>query len=143
MELNSKNKFEKLVQLFGFIIRIYHDARSTERQITPDVYAKHKWLSGCAEINTLLVIFISHAIPLALGLPKERPRSRHWKLLIIFTSGLLFIMLCSRLLFINLTDSSSQSNCSCNFQNYSSYLNSKIYLLYYSITSILSSTCRH
>ena len=29
---NSKNKFEKLVHLFGFIIRIYHDARSSEYQ---------------------------------------------------------------------------------------------------------------
>jgi len=29
----SKNKFEKLVHLVGFIIRIYHDARSAERQI--------------------------------------------------------------------------------------------------------------
>jgi len=28
----SKNKFEKLVHLFGFIIRVYHDARSPERQ---------------------------------------------------------------------------------------------------------------
>ena len=28
--LYSKNKFEKLVHLFGFIIRIYHDARSSE-----------------------------------------------------------------------------------------------------------------
>jgi len=31
----SKNKFVKLVHLVGFIIRIYHDVRSTERQI-PD-----------------------------------------------------------------------------------------------------------
>ena len=30
----SKNKFEKLVHLVGFIIRIYHDARSAERQIS-------------------------------------------------------------------------------------------------------------
>jgi len=29
----SKNKFEKLVHLVGFIITIYHDARSPERQI--------------------------------------------------------------------------------------------------------------
>jgi hypothetical protein len=29
----SKNKFEKLVHLFGFIIRICHDARTPERQI--------------------------------------------------------------------------------------------------------------
>ena len=31
VEFNSKNKFEKLVHLVGFIIRIYHDARSHER----------------------------------------------------------------------------------------------------------------
>ena len=28
----SQNKFEKLVHLVGFIVRIYHDARSPERQ---------------------------------------------------------------------------------------------------------------
>ena len=33
-EFYSKNKFEKLVHLVGFIIRIYHDARSPERQNT-------------------------------------------------------------------------------------------------------------
>ena len=32
VEFHSKNKFEKLVHLDGFIIRIYHDARSRERQ---------------------------------------------------------------------------------------------------------------
>ena len=32
VEYYSKNKFEKLVHLVGFIIRIYHDARSRERQ---------------------------------------------------------------------------------------------------------------
>jgi len=32
VEFYSKNKFEKLVHLVGFIIRIYHDARSPERQ---------------------------------------------------------------------------------------------------------------
>jgi len=32
-EFYSKNKFEKSVHLVGFIIRIYHDARSSERQI--------------------------------------------------------------------------------------------------------------
>jgi hypothetical protein len=32
VELYSKNKFEKLVQLIGCIIRIYHDARSFECQ---------------------------------------------------------------------------------------------------------------
>jgi len=33
IEFYSKNKFEKLVPLVYFIIRIYHDARSPERQI--------------------------------------------------------------------------------------------------------------
>jgi len=33
VEFYSKNKFEKPVHLVGFIIRIYHDARSPERQI--------------------------------------------------------------------------------------------------------------
>jgi len=31
-ELYSKNKFEKLVNLVGFIIRECHDLRSSERQ---------------------------------------------------------------------------------------------------------------
>ena len=34
VEFYSKNKFEKLVHLVGFIIKIHHDARSSERQIT-------------------------------------------------------------------------------------------------------------
>jgi len=33
VELYSKNKFEKLVHLVGFIIRIYHDACSSGCQI--------------------------------------------------------------------------------------------------------------
>ena len=33
VEFYTKNKFEKLVHLVGFIIRIYHDARSPEHQI--------------------------------------------------------------------------------------------------------------
>ena len=32
VEFYSKNKFEKLVHLVGFIIRIYRDARLSERQ---------------------------------------------------------------------------------------------------------------
>jgi len=32
VEFYSKNKFEKLVPLVGFSIKIYHDARSPERQ---------------------------------------------------------------------------------------------------------------
>jgi hypothetical protein len=33
VEFYSKNKFEKFVRLVGFIIRIYYDTRSAERQI--------------------------------------------------------------------------------------------------------------
>ena len=40
----SKNKFEKLVHIVGFIIRIHHDARSPERQI-------HFW-TDCFEDET-------------------------------------------------------------------------------------------
>jgi len=43
VELYSKNKFEELVHLVGFITRIYHDARSPERQI---------------QINPLLVLWV-------------------------------------------------------------------------------------
>ena len=32
VEFYSKNKFEELVHLVGFIIRIFHDARSAEHQ---------------------------------------------------------------------------------------------------------------
>jgi len=33
VEFYSKNTFEKLMHLVSFIIRIYHDVRSPERQI--------------------------------------------------------------------------------------------------------------
>ena len=39
VEFYSKNKFVKLVHLVGFIIRIYHDARSPERQVSPKYFA--------------------------------------------------------------------------------------------------------
>ena len=38
VEFYSKNKFEKLMHLVGFIIRIYHDARSPEHQITTYIH---------------------------------------------------------------------------------------------------------
>jgi len=41
VEFYSKNKFEKLVHVVGFIIRIYHDARSPERQILGLISAKY------------------------------------------------------------------------------------------------------
>ena len=48
VEFYSKNKFEKLVHLVGFIIRSYHDARSPERQIwwfaSPEQWRCFVWL---------------------------------------------------------------------------------------------------
>ena len=44
VEFYSKNKFEKLVYLVGFIIWIYHDARSPERQ-------KHLYKSPRCQIS--------------------------------------------------------------------------------------------
>jgi len=46
VEFHSKNKFEKLVHLVGLIIRIYHDARSPERQIP------HKMLGEILLVQT-------------------------------------------------------------------------------------------
>jgi hypothetical protein len=39
------------------------------RQFNPAIYAKHKWLSDCAEINALLGLLMNHIIVLAPGLP--------------------------------------------------------------------------
>ena len=39
VEFYSKNKFEKLVHLVGFIIRFYEDARSPEHQIPYNILA--------------------------------------------------------------------------------------------------------
>jgi len=47
IEFYSKNKFEKLVHLVGFIIRVYHDARSPERQ-----NLSFYWVWHCTLINT-------------------------------------------------------------------------------------------
>jgi hypothetical protein len=38
VEFYSKNKFEKLVHLVGFVIKIYHAARSSECQIQSDKF---------------------------------------------------------------------------------------------------------
>ena len=43
IEFYSKNKFEKLVHLVGFIIRIYHAARSPERKIGIEMCADIYW----------------------------------------------------------------------------------------------------
>ena len=54
VEFYSKNKFEKLVHLVGFIIRIYHDARSPERQMlfcSRTSFISNRCTKICAEIG--------------------------------------------------------------------------------------------
>ena len=41
VEFYSKNKFGKLVHLVGFVISIYHDARSSERHINRKYWMSH------------------------------------------------------------------------------------------------------
>ena len=41
VELYSKNEFEQLVHLVGFIIRIFHDAWSPERQIRHEFMTRY------------------------------------------------------------------------------------------------------
>jgi hypothetical protein len=56
VDFYSKNKFEKLVHLVGFIIRIYHDARSPERQIRKNYF---KTCTGCISRSSEFNIFPS------------------------------------------------------------------------------------
>ena len=52
LEFYSKNKFAKSVHLVGFIIRIYNDARSRERQIYVDcILLSDKSLLSARQIN--------------------------------------------------------------------------------------------
>ena len=46
VECYSKNKFEELVHLVGFIIRLYHDARSPERQRHINIYFSENFKSN-------------------------------------------------------------------------------------------------
>ena len=56
VEFYSKNKFEKLVHLFGFIIRIYHDARSPERQIKLNNNIFYFIYNSCEKSTTNLTL---------------------------------------------------------------------------------------
>ena len=51
VEFYSKNKFKKLMHLVGFIIRIYHDARSPERQVSCMLWSTSGWLLKCAKFQ--------------------------------------------------------------------------------------------
>jgi len=57
-EFYSKNKFEKLMHLVDFIIRIYHDARSSECQIClasvfPSYSSNPSWAADIGHISHL------------------------------------------------------------------------------------------
>ena len=51
VEYYSKNKFEKLVHLVGFIIRIFQDVPSSERQILYDSDNGASRLRSCGCMN--------------------------------------------------------------------------------------------
>jgi len=55
VEFYSQNKFEKLVHLVGFSIRIYHDARSPERQIS-NTYLLTPWRRVLEKVTGLQVV---------------------------------------------------------------------------------------
>jgi len=54
VQFYSKNKFEKLVHLVGFIIRMYHDARSPERHITLDTVHNVRYIRSKRYIEICL-----------------------------------------------------------------------------------------
>jgi len=54
VEFYSKNKFEKLVHLVGVIIRIYHDARSSECQTKTFI----RFRPPCIVVRFLIIIFL-------------------------------------------------------------------------------------
>ena len=54
MEFYSQNRFEKLVRVIGFIIRIYHDARSSERQI-PRIYQRNRVQKTVIQIKFIVI----------------------------------------------------------------------------------------
>ena len=58
VEFFSKNKFEKLVHLVGFIIRIYHDARSSECQFCKlCIFIVVLMYSYCYVCSVLYILF--------------------------------------------------------------------------------------
>jgi len=57
---NFSDKFEKLVHLVGFIIRIYHDARSSECQIWRLLWNTiHKYVFQCYRKVSIVLMFLT------------------------------------------------------------------------------------
>ena len=57
VEFYSKNKFEKLVHLVDFIIRIYHEARSPERQKQIECIYHFHFIHPCI-LNELQILTV-------------------------------------------------------------------------------------
>ena len=79
--LYFKNKFEKLVHLVGFIIRIYHDARSPERHIIQDMnifgkFVKYFWIVVYAVTQFLRHCATSRKV--AVSIPVGVTGILHW-----------------------------------------------------------------
>ena len=79
--LFQKNKYEKLVHLVAFIIRIYHDARSPERQI---LYLFFVGDNRSLKCHISRYTFVGQA-PILDGIPHVINRNlQHW---VCFTGG--------------------------------------------------------
>jgi len=70
VEFYSKIKFKKLVHLIGFIIRLFHDARSPERQILLFRLTNTKISKGTSH-RWLKVIRIDDKLKLSCPLNKQ------------------------------------------------------------------------
>jgi hypothetical protein len=59
VEFQSRNKFEKLVHLVGFIIQIYHDAQSLERQFRLMAFCQctRRFCIMCVTYFTQITVF--------------------------------------------------------------------------------------
>jgi hypothetical protein len=69
VEFYSKNKFEKLVHLVGFIVRIYHYARSSEYQIR---------VQYSDIIQNLCTWFFHYEFLSMLEVPEEDKQNKYW-----------------------------------------------------------------
>ena len=64
VEFYSKNKFEKLVHLIGFITRIYHDTRSPVRQTCMNVSPSYSpWIGKLHAIRLISMPIHIHNLP--------------------------------------------------------------------------------
>jgi len=75
----SKNKFEKLMHLFGFVIRIHHDARSPERQ-NFKISVLSEFIRNQFHTNVMLYHRVATSAAL-LWKPKTLTSTKHYRFL--------------------------------------------------------------